>query len=221
MAQEIAARDQKGSMILAIAIGFHRVRRLDLALPYAEAAAAKLDTPTAHLNLGDVLLSIAESQPSSSQARASFSRAVEQYDIVLKAQPNSVEAVNNKAWILHTHLNKTPQALELAVALQKRVAATALPGEFYDTLGAIQEALGQTKSAEEAYLDGLKKSPDHPMLNFHYGKMIASDRRRSESARSYLKKAIASSDRINPEMAREAVKLLKVLENETGSRSPT
>jgi tetratricopeptide (TPR) repeat protein len=211
IAAEIAARDQKGQMILAIAIGFHRVGQFELALPYAEAAAAKLGNATAHLNLGDALLSVAEGHRDPSEARALFTRAVEQYDLVLRTQPNSVEAVNNKAWILHTYLKKTPQALEMAVALQKRVASAALPGEFYDTLGAIQEAVGQTKNAEQAYLDGLKKSPDHPMLNFHYGKMIATDRSRKSSARSHLKKVIAASDRINPELAREAARLLQSL----------
>jgi cellulose synthase operon protein C len=221
VAEEIAARDQKGTMILAVAIGFNRVRRLDLALSYAEAAAAKLGTPTAHLNLGDVLLSVAESEPDQNKARATFTRAIAEYDLVLQAQPNSVEAVNNKAWILHTYLDKTQQALDLAIGLQKRVNPNALPGEFYDTLGAIQEAVGQTRNAEQAYLDGLKKSPDHPMLNFHYGKMIATDRSRAGRARTHLKKAVDSSDRINPEMAREAVRLLRVLESETGGRAPT
>ena len=32
-----------------------------------------------------------------------------------------------------------------------------LPCEFYDTLGAIQESIGQTASAEQSYLDGLEE----------------------------------------------------------------
>ena len=103
------AATARATMILALAIGFHRAGQLELAFPHAEAAAAKLDTPAAHLNFGDLLLTIAESQSDPSRARASFERAVEQYDLVLKAQPNSVEAVNNKAWILHTYLGKVPE----------------------------------------------------------------------------------------------------------------
>ena len=111
-------------MILALAVGFHRARQFELAFPYAETAAAKLDTPAAHLNFGDLLLAIAESQSDANQARAALTRAVAQYDLVLKSQPNSVEAVNNKAWILHTYLGQTQKALEhgprLAATRQRR-----------------------------------------------------------------------------------------------------
>ncbi len=74
--------------------------------------------------------------------------------------------------------------------MQKRVNAAALPGEFYDTLGSIQESIGKTRDAEQSYLDGLKKAPEHPVLNFHFGKMIATDRSRAGRARTHLKKAL-------------------------------
>ena len=100
-------------MSLAVAVGFHKAQQLETALPYAEAAATKLNTPPAHINLGDLLLSIAESQPDHAEAKATFAKAVEEYDIVLKAQPNSIEAVNNKAWILHSYLDRSREALEI------------------------------------------------------------------------------------------------------------
>ncbi len=49
--------------MLAAAVGFHKAGQLDLALPLSERAATLLDNPVAHLNLGDLLLSLAESQP--------------------------------------------------------------------------------------------------------------------------------------------------------------
>src|SRR5262249_19207366 len=113
IAAQIAAGDAQGHKIQALAIGFQRAHQPDLAYPYAEAAAKQLDTPGAHLAYGDLLLSIAEGQHDEAQARAVFTRAVEQYDIVLKSQPKSVEAVNNKAWILHMYLGQSQQALEL------------------------------------------------------------------------------------------------------------
>jgi len=211
LAREIAVRDSDGTMVLALAIGFHKARQLELALPYAEAAATKLNTPVAHLNFGDILLTLAETQSEATQARATLERAVVEYDLVLKSQPNSVEAVNNKAWILHTYLGQTRQALDLVLALQKRVTAAALPGEFYDTLGSILESVGKTNDAEQSYLDGLKKAPEHPVLNFHFGKMIASDRDRAAEARSRLKKAI-DNGRLSPPMAREAIRLVQLID---------
>ena len=205
LAAEIAGRDDKGQLILALAIGFHKAGQLDLAFPNAEAAATKLDTPAAHLNFGDLLLTFAESQSDSSQARASFERAVEQYELVLKTQPNSVQAVNNKAWILHCYLGKSHTALDLVLDLRKRVNAAFLPGEFYDTLGAIQESIGQTGDAEQSYLEGLKRSPENPVLNFHFGKLIFSDRDRVSKALTYLNKALHNRERLSPPMTRECL----------------
>jgi tetratricopeptide (TPR) repeat protein len=209
IAAETARSDPKGPMILAIAIGLHKAGQFELALPYAQAAADRLDSPPAHLNLGDLLLTIAETQSDRTTARATFLRAVDQYDRVLKAQPNSIEAVNNKAWILHTYLEQTPKALDLVLDLQQRVHAAALPGEFFDTLGSILESVGQTREAEQAYLDGLKKAPENPVLNFHYGRLITADRNRAAKARTYLDKALASRDRLSPLMAQEADRLVR------------
>jgi predicted Zn-dependent protease len=214
VATEFTAGDDRGTFSLAAAIGFYKAGQLQLALPYAEAAAAKLDSAPAHLNLGDLLLTMAESQADPAIARASFERAVREYDHVLKSQPGSVEAVNNKAWILHTYLGKSEQALAMVLELQKRTNKVALPGEFYDTLGAIQESLGKTRDAEQSYLDGLRKSPEHPVLNFHFGKLIAGDPSRADKAKAYLNKALSARDRLASPMASEADRLIRLLDRE-------
>ncbi len=211
LADEVRRRDAKGRLILAMAIGFHRAGQLDLALPLAREAADKLDTPAAHLNLGDLLLAIAESQSDRAKARETFKNAVEQYVRVLKVQPNSVEAANNKAWILHTYLDRSQEALELVMDLKKHVAPTALPSEFFDTLGTIQESIGQTLDAEQSYLEGLKKSPENPALNFHFGRLLAADHNRASKAKLHLNKALLARERMNPTMAHEAESLVQNL----------
>jgi hypothetical protein len=122
--------------------------------------------------------------------------------------PDSVEAVNNKAWILHTYLGKSREALDLALGLQKRAIPIALPCEFFDTLGAIQEAVGQTRDAEASYLEGLKKDSKNPALNFHYGRLLTADRARAAKARSHLATALSDRARLSPTMAREADQLV-------------
>ncbi len=108
--------------MLAIAVGYHKAGQLNAALPWAKKAASKLDdVPLVHLNYGDLLLSIAEKTKDAAEAKPYFEKAVEQYDLVLKASANSVEAINNKAWILHTHLGRKRSALELANGFLKRV----------------------------------------------------------------------------------------------------
>ena len=150
------------------------------------------------------MLAIAESQSDPVAARETFGQAVEQYDRVLKAQPNSIQAVNNKAWILHSYLERSPKALELVVDLQKRVSPAVLPGEFFDTVGAIQESVGRSRDAEQSYLDGLKKAPENPVLNFHLGRLLAADTSRSYKAKLHLSKALTAREQLRPSMAKEA-----------------
>ncbi len=208
VARDAAGRDTTGRLMLACAVGFHKAGLFGDALPWAEQAAAKLDTPMVHLNYGDLLLSLAEATPESDRARAFFRRAVEQYDLVLKAQANSVEAVNNKAWILHAHLNDSRGALDLVSGLARRVDPATLPAEFFDTLGSIQEATGHRREAEESYTSGLRKVADHPVLNFHMGRLLATDRARARKAVAYLEKAQAGRDRLNPAMTHDLDLLL-------------
>jgi predicted Zn-dependent protease len=202
-----AAGDTNGNLLLALATGFHKAGQLDLALPWAEKAAARLDAPAVHLNYGDLLLSVAEAATDPALARTFFRRAVAQYDLVLETQASSVEAINNKAWILHNHLGDSRGALELALGLLKRADPATLPGEFFDTLGAVQEATGRTRDAEESYTRGLHKAPDHPVLNFHMGKLLLAEH--NQKAIAYLEKAYASRGRLSPKMADEVASLMK------------
>lgn len=207
LARSVQARDKEGSLSLAVAVGFHKAEQLELALAAVETAAAKLDAPVVHLNEGDILLSLAERQKGD-QAKATFRRAVGQYDLVLKTQANSVEAVNNKAWILHSYLGESKQALDVTQGLLSRVDPSTLPGEFFDTLGAIQEAVGKPRDAEQTYARGLRKTPDHPVLNYHMGRLLRADKGKAEKARVYLEKALAGRRRLSPAMASELNSLL-------------
>ncbi len=212
MAVEIGNRDTDGSIVLAAGVGYHKAGQLDLALPLSEKAATMLDNPVAHLNLGDLLLSLAESQADPRLARSLFERAVAEYDQVLKVQPTQVEAANNKAWVLHTYLGRSQQAFELLQSLMKQVNAAALPGELYDTLGAVQEMLGRRGDAEQSYQSGLARSPNHPVLNYHFGKLLATDRTRTARARGYLVKALERRDQLSPATVQDAEVLVRQLD---------
>ncbi len=209
LARSLSEKDENGFQTLALAVGLHKAGHLDLALPLSESATERLDAPAAHLNHGDLLLALAEATEDRSEARTLLEKAVVHYDQVLEKQANSIEAINNKAWILHHHFEKHSEALALAEGLLQRADRRTLPGEFFDTLGAIQEALGRTRDAEESFAEGLKKSPDHPILNYHMGRLIASDRNRAARASSYLEKALAYRDSLPPEIASEADDLLR------------
>ena len=188
--------DSKGDRALALANGYSKAGQAELALPWAEKAAKTLNTTSAHLSLGDLLLTMSEAQTDLVKGRKLLDRALVEYDAILAVQPNLVEAVNNKAWILHSYFKRSQDALTLAQNLIKRVDPNSLPGEFYDTLGSIQEELGQKAEAEDSYKKGLSKTPDHPVLNFHMGQLMLADKARARKATDFLKVAKAGSDRL-------------------------
>ena len=196
LARSFGESDTKGDRSAAIANGYSKANQPELALPWAEKAASTAKTTAAHLGLGDLLLTMSESQSNQFKAKGLLDRAMVEYDTILKDHPNLVEAVNNKAWILHSYLNRSQDALTLAQNLISRVDPTGLPGEFFDTLGSIQEKLGQRTEAEESYKKGLSKSPEHPVLNFHMGQLLMGDKTKIRKAVEYLKVAQAGSDRL-------------------------
>ncbi len=208
IARSAVAADPRGDLGLAAAVGFHRAGQIASALPLADAAAPKLKAPGARLAYGDLLLAAAEAEPHAARADDLLRRAVVQYDQILAVQPTSVEAVNNKAWILHRYLKDDPGALALADGLAHRVDPATLPGEFFDTLGEIQEAMGHSREAEDAYARGLRKSPDLPVLNYHMGRLVAADRSRSGDAMDFLRRAQKGSDRLRPSDRQEVAVLL-------------
>jgi len=201
--------DARGDKMFAIGDGFAKAGRRDLALPWAEKAAAKLNNAPARLALGDLLLTMSEAQTDRDRAEKLQARALAEYDTVLATQPDNVDAVNNKAWIYHSYLGKSQAALDLAQGLLQRVDPNLLPGEFYDTLGAIQEGLGNRRDAEESYKRGLNKSPEHPVLNYHMGQLMLGDKAKARKAADYLKVAEAGRDRLPADMAGKLNSLLQ------------
>jgi cellulose synthase operon protein C len=210
-ADDFAKRDDRGVFALAVAVGYQRAGKIDLALPWADKAAKKIDRPGVHMAYGGILLAKAEAMPSSADSIDVFTKAIEQYDAVLKAEPNAVEAVNNKAWILHHHLKRDSQALAVAEGLAKTAPNGSLPAEFYDTLGSIQEAMKQVVKAEASYDAGLRRMPEHATLNYHMGKLLLADPKRAAKAAGCLEKARANRAKLSPEMAKDLDELIKTV----------
>jgi tetratricopeptide (TPR) repeat protein len=191
-------------MLQAAAVGFHKSGQIDRGLEWAGRAASKIDAWVVHLNHADLLLAKAESLlPDMAAAKPMFERAVAAYDRTLKVQATSIEAVNNKAWVLLEYLGQPAEALALCEGLLQRVDRTILPADFFDTLGAVMEASGKPRDAEEAYAEGLKRDPNHVVLNFHLGRLLAHDATRSATATACLQRARAGKDQLPPSLASE------------------
>jgi tetratricopeptide (TPR) repeat protein len=197
------AEDSDGRMALAAALGYHRAGRSDLALPWAERAAERSTSAVAHLALGDILLAGTERGEGAPASRAMFERAVASYDRVLREEPGSIEAGNNKAWILHRYLGRHDEALAVAEEVARRHPPDELPPDFHDTLGSIQKAAGQTAAAEATFRSGLSQVPDHPVLNLHMAQLMAEAPGREESARDYLARARRGRAALSADLANE------------------
>jgi predicted Zn-dependent protease len=205
---QYAAGDATGALPLAASMGYQRAGQVGPARTWAEAATKGRDDWVAHLNLGDILLAQAEAEADSPTARDLFEKAVASYDRVLAQNPDSIEAVNNKAWVLHQYLDRNDEALKLCETLVRGASPDAIPADLWDTIGSIYEALRRPKEAEAAYDAGLERDADHAVLNFHLGRLLAADRARAGLAASHLRKAESGRDGLTPAMADELKSLL-------------
>ena len=170
-----------------------------------------LDNPVAHLNLGDLLLSLAESQADPARAKPLFERAVEEYNRVLKVQPALVEAVNNKAWVLHTYLGRSQQALDLTQGLLKRVNPATLPASSTTPSGPSRKRWAATATPRQSYQSGLRKSPDHPVLNYHSASCWPAIGTAPPGPGATSSKALANRDQLSPAMVQDAEHLVQQL----------
>ncbi len=213
IAEEWTDSDDTGQRNLAVGVGFYRAGRLQRALPFTRYAAEVRDSARVALNYGDLLLALAEQTHDRPDMSERYLReAVTQYDRVLRQQATSVEAINNKAWILHHHFDEHREAKDLIGDLIARVDQETLPPEVFDTQGSIFEALGQTAQAEQAYRQGLIRDPEHPVLNFHLGRVIAADPKRVNTAGRFLQEAQRGEDRLTPQMIDELDRLRQRIE---------
>lgn len=214
LAKQYGAEDKDGRLSLALAMGFGKADQVDLAIPWAKQAVAKIaaagaepapidDVVVSHLSLGSLLMTKGDKTRNPQESRAYYEQAADEYGKVIQANANVIEAVNNRAWILHKHLGENEKALEVASEFAGRNAPRALPTEFLDTLGSIQAAVGQKPKAEETYKAALDSDPDSPILNFRLGCLISEDTKRTEEALACLRRAEARIGELRPENAKE------------------
>ena len=126
-------------------------------------AAAKLDSPAAHLEprrpparhrRGPAR---SRTRPATLRARPSRSTTSCSRPSPTRSRPSTTRrGSSTPTW------TRARRPWSSSSACRSAPSPIALPGEFFDTLGAIQESVGQTRDAEESYLEGLKKDAEEP-----------------------------------------------------------
>lgn len=213
-----AGNDATGRLALAVSVGLQRANRLPEALAMSKLSVSKSDTAGAWMNQGGILLNMADAAPEA-QRKSLLEEALAAYDKVLAKSPNAVEAVNNKAWILHHYLARHNSASEVVETFLKHADAAQIPAEFDDTVGSIRESVAQTREAEKAYAIGLAKAPNHSVLNYHMGRLLSRDPGRKSNAVAYLQKALTGSQKLDDTDLKDVQRILSELQ--VGSATPS
>lgn len=104
--------------------------------------------------------------------------AIEQYRLLLEAQPESVAALNNLAWLQR---ERDPQAAR--VYAERALAAAPGDANVLDTLAMVLLAQGDSGQALLRIDEALEAAPDSRGMRFNKARILASAGRRDEALR--------------------------------------
>lgn len=137
--------------------------------------------------------------------QGNYGGAVEQYQALLKNNPNDSQSLNNLAWIYQQ--NKDPRARATA---QQAYKLSPENTEIMDTLGWILVTQGDVKPGLELLKKAVSVSNSPPVIIYHYGSALAQSGNRIE-AQQVLKTLVDSGKRF-PQL-KDAQDLLEKLKN--------
>ena len=143
------------------------------------------------------------------QQNSDFSRAVSEYNRVLKDQPGNAAVLNNLAW-LSQQTGDMARALELAEEAYSLEAGT---GSIADTLGWIYHDLGRQEESVKLLTKASRLSPENSEIRFHLAVALKTSGYMDKS-RSLLQDLVIGNKQF-PSRA-QAEKLLKKLQSEGG-----
>lgn len=119
-----------------------------------------------------------------------YGEAIEQYEIVLQRNPQSILAANNLAAML-VDQKGDPKSLERALVLSRKFESQPANPYLLDTLGWAHHKLGHEAEAVRLLKQATALAPDHPVLNYHLGAAY-SKMGQPADARRHLNKAVAT-----------------------------
>lgn len=126
-------------------------------------------------------------------------KAITAYRQVLEAEPDSVRALNNLAWLLRERApSEAMEHAERAVDLQPDSAAVR------DTLGMVLLANDRPEDAVQQLRTAVELAPDEPALRYHYARGLAAVDRDDE-AREHLRRALEAESEFEGREEAEAL----------------
>ncbi|MEM7498350.1 MAG: tetratricopeptide repeat protein [Pseudomonadota bacterium] len=126
------------------------------------------------------------------EQRGNIDGAIEQYQAVFDARPDSLLAANNLASMLSMHKSDDPEALKRAQTIALRLRSSDVP-EMQDTFGWTLYLNGDYRGALESLKPAAERLSSNPVVLYHYGMTLKALDREAE-ARRVLDKAAALAD---------------------------
>ncbi|MEL7174759.1 MAG: tetratricopeptide repeat protein, partial [Pseudomonadota bacterium] len=126
------------------------------------------------------------------EQRGDVDSAIEQYQAVFDARPDSLLAANNLASMLSMHKSDDPEALKRAQTIALRLRSSDVP-EMQDTFGWTLYLNGDYRGALQSLEPAAEKLSNNPIVLYHYG-MTLKALGRDEEARRALDRSAALAD---------------------------
>ncbi len=131
--------------------------------------------------------------------------AIAEYEALYASQPGSAIVANNLASLI-TDNDPTPEQIDRAFTIAKRLRDTDVP-HFQDTYAWLMYLRGDAEGAVEEFEEIVEKLGDNPIVQYHYGTVLA-EVGRVEEARAALTKALElAGDRTIPQIEDAQAKL--------------
>jgi tetratricopeptide (TPR) repeat protein len=128
-------------------------------------------------------------------SRDRFKEALEYCENILKDNPNNIEVILQKTWILSTPIPEVSNPKSAIILLINLIPNWSILSDLHKALGLAYEADGQYGQAAEAYQVSLSIKPDQPDIYVALASLCGASgvKISLHDAIKYLEKAIASS----------------------------
>jgi putative PEP-CTERM system TPR-repeat lipoprotein len=167
-----------------LAVGFARQPTAEIALKLFQLRRQQGDNDAARAVLSDWLagnpndLRVRQVLGQSYLAGGETAPAIEQYRLVVEAQPNNVVVLNNLAWALYEQ--NDPGALQYA---ERAYELAPEQFEVADTMGWLLVEAGEVERGLGLIRDAAAKAPHVPSIRYHLGAALAKSDRPAEARR--------------------------------------
>ncbi|MEM9632207.1 MAG: tetratricopeptide repeat protein, partial [Pseudomonadota bacterium] len=139
-----------------------------------------------------------------------FDDAIDQYEILFVADPESTIVANDLASLL-SERRGDPQSLQRAYEIAQRFRNSEIP-QYLDTLGWIYYLQEEYSDALPLLRSAATKLPDVGLIQFHYGAVLA-ELGQDRQAIQYLEEALSLETLMTDEDKEKAVTILEKLNN--------